>query len=296
MNAPEYQVGELIAGDAELDPTILSALAGDGAALYGLPAADYHKAEALSSSGARKLRQSPMHYKLMRDEPSEPTEQMQFGTCVHDGVLEPDAFESRVCGAPKVDKRTKEGKATWEKFVADNAGKIVLPMGDFDRARRCIDAVLAHPAASQLLAGAVREVSLFWRDGKYKVPCKARIDIWNHGGLTDLKTTTDASAEAFARSIANYDYHAQLAHYASGCEHVLDRSPEFCCFIAVESEKPHAVAVYELPGNAMLAGMHLMNIAAQRYADALAAGKWSGYPETIQTIALPRWALSFPAY
>lgn len=293
MNAPQLDASLLVAGSGEFQPDVLSALAGDAAALYGLPAADYHAAEALSSSGARKLRQSPAHYKLMRDTPSAPTPQMMFGTCVHDGVLEPDAFGSRVCAAPDVDKRTKEGKATWQEFSAANVGKIILSSDDFDRARRCIDAVLAHPAATQLLNGGAREVTLFWRDGKYKVPCKARLDIWNHGGITDLKTTTDASPEAFARTIAAYDYHAQLAHYASGCEHVFDASPEFCCFIAVENEPPHAVACYELDPAAILAGAHLMDRALAAYSEALKTGEWRGYPTTIERIVLPRWAMRF---
>ncbi|MFO1324173.1 MAG: PD-(D/E)XK nuclease-like domain-containing protein [Burkholderiales bacterium] len=258
-----------------------------------MPAARYHLIEAMSASGAKRMLQSPAHYRLMRDEPREPTAAMQLGTVIHAGVLEPDTFGAVVAQAPDVDRHTKLGKEELAAFAVANAGKVILPAVDFARARRCIDAVLAHPAASRLLAGAEVEKSFFWTDGRYKVPCKARWDARNHGLAIDLKSTIDASPEGFARQIASLRYHVQAAHYCSAAEHLLDESPQGFVFIAVESEPPHAVACYALPGNAILVGTHLMSIALERYAAALAAGAWRGYPDTIEAIALPKYALRF---
>jgi hypothetical protein len=275
-------------------PELVSAIraAFEPGVFYGMPAEQYHKSEALSASGGRKLRQSPLHYKLMRDTPNEPTAAMEFGTVVHAGVLEPDA-PACYAVAPKIDTRTTAGKADWGAFAQANAGRIILSQADADRALACIAAVRAHPGASRLLAGAKTEVSLFWEDAKYKVPCKCRWDGLNRGGGFDLKTTQDASPDAFARTIASYEYHAAAAHYISGAEHVLNESPRFFAFIAVESEPPHAVACYALPSNAILAGQHLVAIALERYAEALVSGKWRGYSDLIDTIELPRWALRF---
>jgi exodeoxyribonuclease VIII len=276
VNAPERIVPEFAPG-----------------VVAGMPFDVYHATEALSASGAKKLLRSPMHYRLERDQPGEPTDAMNFGTAVHVGVLEPDQFDARICCAPKVDRRTTVGKATWEKFVADSAGKLVLAQDAFDRARRCVDAVHAHPAARRLLDGGERELSLFWHDGKWKVPCKARYDLRSHGGITDLKTCQDASPEGFGRAIASFQYHLQAAIYVSGAEHLLDASPQFFAFIAVESEPPHAVGCYALPGNAILAGIHLMNRAMSRYAAAIESSSWPGYADTIETIQLPKYALRF---
>jgi hypothetical protein len=259
---------------------------------YGLAATQYHEAEALSASGGRKLRQSPLHYRLMRDTANVPTPAMEFGMVVHACVLEPDA-PACYAVAPKVDKRTTAGKADWAAFAQANAGRIILSQADADRAQACIAAVRAHPGAARLLDGAKTEVSLFWTDAKYQVPCKCRWDGLNRGGGFDLKTTQDASPDAFARTIASYEYHAQAAHYISGTEHVMNESPRFFVFIAVESEPPHGVACYLLPSNAILAGQHLVAIALERYAEALASGKWKGYSELIESIELPRWALRF---
>lgn len=256
-----------------------------------MAAADYHAVEAMSNGGAKKILQSPAHYRLMRTTPNVPSAPMQFGTAVHDGALEPEAFDSRVVVAPECDKRSNAGKQLWAEFTFDNEGKTVLSRPDFDRARRCIDAVLAHPTAAFLLRGAEVEHSLFWEDGQYKVPCKARIDARNHGAFIDLKTTKDASPTGFARQAADLLYHLQGAHYMSGGEHVLNATPEFFGFIAVESEEPHAVACYQLPPIALHRGRHHADEALARYRDALAAGAWPGYAEQITELNLPRWAL-----
>jgi len=259
----------------------------------GMPAERYHRTEAMSSGGVRAITKSARHFRLMRDTINQPTAAMVFGTAVHDGVLEPAQFGARVVCAPKFDMRKTVDKEAAAEFRAMHAGKSQLPPEEFDRARRCIDAVQAHPSARKLLDGAIVERSFFWNDARYNVPCKARWDASNRGLLIDLKTTKDASPDEFAKSIAHWMYHAQMAHYISAAEHLLDASPQAAVFIAVESEPPHLVACYELPGNAILAGLHIVNLALAKYADAISTGTWPGYPETIEAIQLPRWALRF---
>jgi len=281
--------------NAPADLPLAVAPAFEPGVFYGMPGAEYYRVRALSASGAKKILKSPLHYLFNIMNPSEPSAVMQFGTVVHCGVLEPDCFGERVALAPPLDKRTKEGKLLWADFGATNAGKIIMSPDDYERARACIAAVRAHPGAAKLLDGGERELSLFWRDAKHNVPCKCRDDIYSHGGVTDLKTCQDASPEGFGRQIANMGYHIAASHYWSGHEHAMGESPRFFAFIAVEYDPPHAVACYALPSNAILAGAHLMNKALERYAEALAAGEFKGYPDTIETIELPRWATSFPA-
>jgi hypothetical protein len=273
-----------------------------------LPAAAYHAQECMSASGAKKILRSQAHYRLMRTKPNKPTATMEFGTSVHDGALEPHAFASRVLSAPgDAPKRptsaqlkaknpsleTLDAIEYWRRFDASSAGKIVLSVDEFARARRCIDAVQSHPAAQHFLAGAVIERSLIWRDKLYDVPCKARLDISNHGGVIDLKTTDDASPEAFSKSIGSYEYHLQAWSNFSGSEHVLNATPEFFAFICVESDEPHCVAVYTLGRDSIMAGSRLWDEALSRYRAALDTGRWLGYPETINEINAPRWKLKY---
>jgi hypothetical protein len=254
---------------------------------YDMPADDYHAVEALSSGGAKQILRSPAHFRCSRDTPKPPTAQMQFGTAVHFGLLQPNLFRQRVICGPDVSKNSNQ----WKAFCAANNEKNILDVDQYARCLACIDAAQAHPAARQLLDGGHKEVSLFWRDGKYKVPCKARLDVWNHGGVVDAKTCVDASPEGFARAIGSFLYHLQGAVYFSGCEHALNQTPEFFAFVAVESEPPHAVACYALDRPSILAGMNMYEEALRRYTAAFATGNWVGYAPTVEMINAPRWAL-----
>lgn len=259
-----------------------------------MPDSVYHEVEAMSAHGAKKMIRSPRHFRLMRDKPTESTKVQLFGRAVHVGVLESEHFAKRVLCAPEVNARTKDGKAERDAFIASHPGATILDAEAYKRAQDCIAAVLEHPMARELLNGARTEQSLFWHDGEYGCPCKTRIDvIGNDVVIADLKTTDDASPDAFARQAAKNLYHMQAAFNNAGHEAVLDSSMSLFAFIAVESEPPHAVACYMLPPHAVLAGQHLMNIALERYAVALKAGEWAGYPEELYALPFPRYALTF---
>ena len=181
----------------------------------------------------------------------------------------------------------------WEEFErGDGAREIVLDADAYERCCRTVDAILAHPGARTLLTGGIPEVSLFWNDAKYEVPCKARIDfLRDDGGMVDIKTTTDASPEGFGRTIASFLYHVQGSHYWSGGEHVLGASPKFFAFIAAEKEEPFGVSAQVLQVDALRIGMAKCDRALRRYAEAAASGRWGAYSDLIEPAILPAWAL-----
>lgn len=255
-----------------------------------MPAEQYHATEAMSASGAHQILRSQKHYKLMRDQRGKQTAAMRFGQALHVGVLEPQRYAEAVVTAPDVNKRTKAGRAELAEFMAANRHRIVISPAERVRALRCAEEVRAHPSAAKLLAGAQTEKSLFWIDGKFGVPCKARLDIWNFSIVADLKSTTDASREGFARAIATYGYGIQAANYINGCEHILNQSPQAFVFIAVESDPPHAVGVYAIDTADILFGRARMDVALERYARALDSGRWQGYSDLIESIITPPWA------
>lgn len=259
-----------------------------------ISADEYYAVEAMSYSGAKKILQSPAHYKLAREVPSVATPQMMFGEAVHCGILEPKRFPHYVLAAPTIDKRTNVGKAMWAAFVEESAGKLVLSADDFVRACRCIDAANAHPTVRKLLDNATVEESFFWIDKQFDVPCKARLDARRDGLIIDLKTCADASPEGFARAAANYKYHLQGAMYFTAAEHVLDATPEAFILIALESAEPFATAFYEIESDAMVMGGHLRDQALERYAVARKTKTWEGYRPTIERLKLPKWALQYP--
>ena len=258
-----------------------------------MPGETYFATEAMSQSGAKKMLQSPQHYRLERDTAGEPTQGMQQGTAVHLAVLEPDEFTRRVLELPEVNKRTNAGKDELASFKAAHPGALFLSAADYANALACRDAIHAHRGAAYLIHGGQFESSMFWNDAQFGVPCKARMDVLNHGGIIDLKKTQNASPEDFAKSMANYAYHVQAAHYISGHEHLLNESPRFFAIVAVEWEPPHAVACYVIGQASVMAGRHLMDKALARYRDALQSGTWPGYSDQITTLDVPAWARRF---
>ena len=257
----------------------------------GVPAADYHALDALSSTGIKKLQRSPAHFVVERTKAKRPTDAMRIGTAVHTLILEPER-SGEVIEMPEFNARSSTERAARDAWLAAHAGAQAFDAETITRIRAAVAAVRAHPAASALLSDGVAERSVFWRDAKEDVPCKARYD-WHRadGGIVDVKTTADASPEAFSRSIATFGYHISAAHYWTGAEHVLGASPAFWAFVAVEVEPPYGVACYVLDAASLRAGMTLCARAYRTYRECIESGRWPGYPETVESISAPRWAL-----
>jgi len=158
-----------------------------------------------------------------------------------------------------------------------------------DSLQRCSTAmnILEHPQARF-------EESLFWDDFEHNVPCKVRIDCTRPDIrlLADLKTAASAAPSEFARACANYNYDIQAAHYLEGAYTVLGQTFDHFCFIVVEKTPPYAVAVYRAHNQMLANGHERAKKAKQIYAECNETGSWPAYPDTVQDINLPGWALN----
>lgn len=266
----------------------------------------YHRWNAASNSRLTKIRQSPAHLKAYLEEPTD-TVALVVGRAVHSAILEPDDFAGRYvvaerCTAIKKDKERCNNSGIvlaggeWfcgvhGKGLAGMRGPLVLPPADYALCLKARDAVYAHPKAKKLLSGKhMMELSATWLDAANGLPCKARFDCVNadFAAIVDIKTTTNASRDAFERAIYNYGYHRQGAHYVTGAK-ATGLVVEHFINIAVEKEPPYAVAVYRLDEAAMEAGLVTLRPLLDRYAECLATDTWPGYPTDIQDIAIPSY-------
>ena len=82
---------------------------------------------------------------------------MDVGTYVHTAVLEPEKLEEETAIYPGPIRRGKD----WDKFEAENKGKVILTSNDVDVALDMIGAVNSSPIARSHLDGYEHEVSLF---------------------------------------------------------------------------------------------------------------------------------------
>ena len=245
---------------------------------------EYFALEALSASGAKLLKKSPMHYFADRLKSRTPTPAMVFGTVVHRLALEP---EREAFVVKRLNWASKDGKVEREKLEA--TGLPILSETDGDRALAIRDALWSDSRVAELLEGAENEQAMLWE--QHGVRCKAKADAIQGGVIVDLKTTIDASPAGFARAVANFSYHMQAAHYSDGVR--LARgvtAPDFV-FIAVETQPPYAIGIYRLDAASIAAGAREMKRAADLYRDCMAKQEWPGYSRDVVTLALPNWAM-----
>lgn len=218
------------------------------------------------------------------------TKAMAEGTICHVAVLEPESFEDRYVRGISVDKRTKDGKAAWEAFQAENANREVVDADTYDMACAMRDSLHASSRIRSMTQGGVAEQSAYWTDDKTGLLCRVRPDLVVPGAIIDLKTTTDAGPQAFASSVAKFGYHLQASMYLEGWASA--GGDETCVFqfIAVEKEPPYAFAVYMLDMNAMTEGEAIFRNALDTYKKCQDQKSWPSYPNTVERLSLPNWA------
>jgi hypothetical protein len=246
----------------------------------------------LSVSGAKLMLQAPAKYDYARRHPHKSTKAMDLGTTVHGLVL---GTGQEIAVLDFENRRGNEYKDAEAKAVAD--GKLPMLAKDYDEAKAIADAVLKHPTTGGLFTDGDAEVSMFWRDEEFKIWLRGRADYMTYfDGLptiVDFKTSADASAEEFAKSVYKYGYHRQDPHYREGWASILgcDWQDIDFVFAVAETDPPYLVATYRvIPEHADL-GREQNRIARERFRDCMKADRWPGYSEEIEDLELPRYGV-----
>jgi hypothetical protein len=217
---------------------------------------------------------------------------LRFGNAIHCAVLEPERFAREYVIAPDFgDCRKRDNKLARDAWRRENARATVLRNADGLATLGMIRSVVAHPLVAALFEGGVEEATLRWDDEPTGLACKGRVDLYRQDLATaiDVKSTTDASPSAFRRDLWTYGYYRQDAFYRAGFR-ALGAPVDHFVFVCVEKSPPHAVALYAIDADALERGTRDNDVLLARLADHVARDEWPGYPESIQTLQLPRWA------
>jgi len=215
---------------------------------------------------------------------------MQLGRVVHFAALQPELLAERVAVSPAVDRRTKDGKATYEAFqLSLKEGQECVSQDVYDDAIRI--ATAARQAIESLKYDICSAEQTCVKELIGGIKIKGRIDlmVWdsnNETSIIDLKTTQDASPAAFARDVVNFKYHLQAAWYMR-----LTGAKKFY-IVAQEKDLPCANRVYTLDEAALAEGNRLMDEAIALYAQCIAFDSWPTYTKDITELSLPKWAFS----
>lgn len=276
----------------------------DKPGVYDLPAEVYHAdcapAPSLSSSIAHILiDQSPRHAwaahpRLNPDFQPEHRAEFDLGAAVHSLVLQGD--ESRFAVVEADSYRTKAAQEARAEAYA--AGRIPLLPHQRAQVSAVADAVLGQIAAHSEACDAFQpttgepERTLLWQEGD--VWLRAMVD-WlptkpRRGQIVyDLKTTTNAEPDAWARSkIGSMGYDVQAAFYLRGLRALGYPELRFA-FVVAEMDPPHAVSVVGLAPALIAQGAEKVEVAVNAWRRCLASGQWPAYPNRICWVEPQPW-------
>lgn len=256
---------------------------------HDVPFETYLKWDAISNSRITLAMRSLLHFKtgFVKQE----TKSMRLGTFLHCGVLEPLAISMRYAVMPayelNAENVTKSGESSTSKatsyyiamrnqFIANNLGKQIVEKSFYDLLVGVSKALSRSERAREYLGDKCEtEVSAVWVDEETGLLCKCRYDSLNTG-INDLKSTADAMK--FTKSIANFGYHRQGAHYQDGWV-ALTGEVKPVRLIAVEPAEPFGTRSAPVNEDAIDVGRSEVRTVLRAIADAKSSGNWTGYED-----------------
>ena len=260
---------------------------------------EYHSLSAIGRSALITFGQSPAHFWHQFLNPQAqskaPTPAMLFGAAFHAYVLEPLEYKLKYVEAPAASKVSKAYRQAEEEALAD--GQTLLPLGTNAQCHQLSLALQDHPMASKILsAKGFKEATYLATCPETDLEVKCRADcITDSGWVVDLKTTQNASPDAFTKTIANYQYHVQAGVYLDVIEWATGTRPKGFLFICVEKEAPNAVSVIRASDSMIEAGSRRARDLLNRMADCFKTlgpdRPWPAYSHDIVEVNLPAWAL-----
>lgn len=171
------------------------------------------------------------------------TAAMRFGSMVDSLYYEQQ--DGGFVAWPK-DADGKELNANSNAYKAAKAdlrpGAEFIKAEEFGEAEECVKALVEHDLAAQYRAGGICQKKLIFNYAGTDIHCVP--DCVNFMGISDLKTTTDASPRAFSKLIWDMKYHLQAYLYRQAIFQETGVVSDFFWIVA-ESKAPHHIEVFK---------------------------------------------------
>ena len=255
--------------------------------------AEYRSRDGVSSTELKRIAISPLHYKYWKEHPQESdAPDLLFERGAHKYILETDSFFEEFSVMPICDRRTKDGKAIYEKFLEDSKGKDVISHDDFEKIKAMKEAMDKTPFVKRLLDGE-HEKSFFWTDKETGIKCKVRPDSFNRDlkVCLDYKTADNATTRKFMNKSIDLNYDLQAAMYLEGLKQNLGEDYTFV-FLVQEKRAPYIVNILQCSDDYIRSGKDMFKTMLQTYKHCTETNNWYGLlgenPE-INSLELPGW-------
>jgi len=259
---------------------------------YDMPAKDYHGSTAadgpiLSSTRAKTLltEAGPAKFRHLQSHP-ETKKEYDEGNAAHAFALGKDADRLVIIDADNY-RKPANGDL---RDQAHAEGKTPLLPHQLTKAQDMAAELANHKQAMESLAGTT-EVSMFHQldNGLW---IRGRMDVMADAWTTDYKTCADASSYAFTKQSYNLRYYMQSAWYRRMRAWLTGKKPLPYRIVAQESSAPYLVSVWDIDDQYLAQGEADMDEAINIYRVCVQSGKWPGYPNEIQTLTAPEWAMT----
>jgi hypothetical protein len=254
----------------------------------------YHEdTSAVSSTRLKPILTSPAHFKLNIDTWAleESSVEQLFGTVLHAKLLEPDSFEERFFPMPRVDRRTKEGRALADSLDQATCGRTPFPAEWMREIDAMIDSARKHRRIAKILAQGEAEVAFSWIDPATGIKLKAKLDWWSAADLVaDVKTCIDASRDGFSKACARYGYSLSAYMYSEGVYQVTGVRPDWV-FLALEKSSPYCAAAYQASNGFLRYGKREFEVALRTLLECRERNEYPGLQPDgeWETLDLPPW-------
>lgn len=274
---------------------------------------DYHAdKDYLSASVIKEANKSLKHMKWYLDNKStsERKSHFDFGNAFEIALMDlmngTKEFDSSVhifdeSKRPQLDKTfsSKENKEWKESFFSKN-GYIINQSGkeSVDTISEMLKACWSDEIIQGLLKNTDYQASCFWTDAKTGIKLKTRPDVCNINKtvLIDIKTTTDASPEGFARDVANFGYDLQALLQINGVLATgMFNEVKNYYWLAVEKEAPFNAQLYNFDSSEWDSVQMVLDYLLGLIKIARESNKWVGYSQRasnqygIIDINIPLW-------
>lgn len=266
---------------------------------FNVPFDTYLLWDAASQSEFKAAR-TMRHLRHLRESVPAPAGPAQSkGTSFHTLLLEPESFGERVsiCPVnPKSGESYGRGTHAWDEWAMTVPGKTLISQIESRDIERMASVAREHPTIKMLCDPAGKsEVSAVWRDQDFGVLCKGRFDRLIIGSAkvieADIKTTANASPEAFGRDAHKFGYVFQRAWYRRGLSVLLPGREIVQYLVPIEDDDGYIdVADHPIDAEVLAVGESEVRSKLAQYAHALKTNQWPGY-ESGTPLMLPAWAM-----